>query len=349
MSHHFLDLLRQWQSHRDSRSWVLGTVYATEGPSYRKAGAMMLLDDLGQRQGLLSGGCLEADIHRHARQVMGGEQPRLVYYDGSDEDDFSFQLGIGCGGLVRILLQPVHAGNDYLDLPVVLDSLNHRRGGLYHQLVDDSQPARAYYTPAADLERRPLTGGARLEQRTDGLWLQTQVQPPLHLLVIGGGADAVPLVAMAARLGWEVTLCDPRPANARPEYFPDADQILRCHPRDLPAEPLFPYFDAAVSMTHNLALDAAAVAALQGASIRYLATIGPLRRKQEVLDMAGLDEDSCTVPVTGPAGLALGAELPEGVALSILAECHARLAGGDARPLSDPAQAHLSISARRGR
>ncbi|MCK9563670.1 MAG: XdhC family protein [Bacteroidales bacterium] len=349
MSHHFLDLLRHWRADRDSRSWVLGTVYATEGPSYRKAGAMMLLDDLGQRHGLLSGGCLEADIHRHARQVMDGDLPRLVYYDGSDEDDFSFQLGIGCGGLVRILLQPVHAGNGYLDLPAVLDSLTRRGGGTYHQRVDDSQPGRAYFSPSAEGERRPLTGGARLHQRDDGLWLQTRVQPPLHLLVVGGGADAVPLVAMAAGLGWEVTLCDPRPANARPEYFPAARQILRCHPRELPADPLFATFDAAVSMTHNLALDAAAVSALQGSAVRYLATIGPLRRKLEILAMAGLGEGEAAVPVTGPAGLALGAELPEGVALSILAECHAVLAGGDAKPLSDPAQAHLSISGRRAR
>lgn len=348
MSHHLLDLLRHWQAERDNRNWVLGTVYATEGPSYRKAGAMMLLDDLGQRLGLLSGGCLEADIHRHARMLMADQRPRLLSYDGSDEDDFSFQLGIGCGGLVRILLQPVNAANDYLGLLDMWQSLNARASGTYHQRVADDREARGYFIAAdSAIRRRPLVGGANLTQRDDGPWLETRVQSPPHLLVVGGGADAVPLVDLAAGLGWEVTLCDPRPANARAEHFPRARTTLRCPPGELAAEPLFTTFDAAVVMTHNLDLDAAAIASLQASRVQYLALIGPLRRKREVLDLAGLAEESLAIAVAGPAGLALGGELPEGVALSILAECHATLAGGDGQPLSDPAQAHLPISARR--
>src|SRR5690606_31383336 len=229
---------------RDAGGWVLGTVYATEGPSYRKAGAMMLFNDLGQQFGLLSGGCLEADIHRHARRALASEQALLLAYDGSDEDDLSFQLGIGCGGLVRILLQPVTAASDWLDLPALLAALEQRRGGHYRQRILGNAPPRARFVPG--LQAGVLSPRGALTEDGEGTWLDTPVGRPLHLLVVGGGSDARPLVALASGLGWEVTLCDPRPANARWEYFPAAASILRCDPGELPAEALFPHVDAAL-------------------------------------------------------------------------------------------------------
>ena len=97
-------------------------------------------------------------------------------------------------------------------------------------------------------------------------------------------------------------------------------------------------------MTHNLGFDAEAVVALQSSPARYLALIGPARRRREVLQIAGLAEEQLAIPVHGPAGLDLGAELPEGVALSILAECHGALTGASAVALSDPVRARLPIA-----
>lgn len=344
MGNHFSHLVRRWRGQSDQCRWVLGTVYATEGPSYRKAGAMMLFNDQGQQFGLLSGGCLEADINRHARMVMDSGRAMTLCYDGSDEDDMSFQLGIGCGGLVRILLQPVTAANDYLALPAVFCAIEERSAGFYRQLIVDGGEPRAEFLPAA--VSRPLSQRGQLVEDERGLWLETPLQPAPHLLVVGGGIDARPLVAMASQLGWEVTLCDPRPANARREYFATADTILRCQPSALAEEALFPHFDAAVVMTHNLKLDAQAIGALQGSPLSYLALIGPLRRKHEVLALAGLAEDQLAIAVHGPAGLDLGAELPEGVALSILAECHGVLTGTSVQSLSDPLRAQLPVSRR---
>lgn len=349
MSNHFSHLVRRWRAESDQCRWVLGTVYATEGPSYRKAGAMMLFNDQGQQFGLLSGGCLEADINRHARMVMDSGRTMTLCYDGSDEDDMSFQLGIGCGGLVRILLQPLTAANHHLGLPAVFTAIEQRSCGVYRQRVADADEPRAEFKPAT--ASSPLTQRGQLVEDSEGLWLETPVQPAPHLLVVGGGIDARPLVAMASQLGWEVTLCDPRPANARREYFRTADTILRCQPSQLAEEALFPHFDAAVVMTHNLRLDAEAIGALQNSRLSYLALIGPLRRKREVLAMAGFDEagldgERLQIPVHGPAGLDLGAELPEGVALSILAECHGVLSLTRVQSLSDPQRALLPISRR---
>ena len=97
--------LKQWHPRRDQQLWVLGTLYHIEGPSYRKPGAMMLFNDLGEQYGLLSGGCLESDIQQHAAKVMASQQPKTLCYDANDEDDRSFLLGIGCGGKIYIPLR----------------------------------------------------------------------------------------------------------------------------------------------------------------------------------------------------------------------------------------------------
>ena len=113
-----------------------------------------------------------------------------------------------------------------------------------------------------------------------------------------------------------------------------ASYILRCSPESLPDEPLFSQLDAAVVMTHNLQLDADALAALQQSSVDYLALLGPLARKRQVFELAQLKERNLRIPVAGPAGLSLGGEMPEEIALSIMAECLAQLNQATAHSIS---------------
>lgn len=135
MANQLSALLEQWYPQRDECDWVLGTVYRTEGPSYRKAGAMMLFNSLGQQFGMLSGGCLESDIQTHARRVMQTGSSLTLCYDGSDEDDLSFQLGIGCGGTVYIMLHRIDRENDYQQLDQLYEHLRNRVSGLYYQQI----------------------------------------------------------------------------------------------------------------------------------------------------------------------------------------------------------------------
>lgn len=114
----------------------------------------------------------------------------------------------------------------------------------------------------------------------------------------------------------------------------NANSILRCAPKALINEKLFNHFDAAIVMTHNLQLDADALAALQQSSIKYLALLGPTSRRQQVIDIAGLDEAKLPIAIAGPAGLRLGGELPEEIALSVLAECQAVVKQMDAQSIS---------------
>ncbi|NVK42811.1 MAG: XdhC family protein [Oceanospirillaceae bacterium] len=335
MNNQLVHLLRRWYPQRDTLEWVLGTVYRTEGPCYRKAGAMMLFDSLGQQYGMLSGGCLESDIQQQARRVMQSGKAMTLCYDGSDEDDLAFRLGIGCGGTVHILLQPITAGSGYLQLDQVLQSLEQRRSSAYYQRIPSADGAvESRFEQLND----PTPGagnrlGAQVVEGSD-TWLRTTIAPPPHLLVVGGGLDARPLVSLAHELGWQTSLWDPRPANGRREFFMTADRIIDNDVESLPAYCRQQVVDAAVLMSHNVGLDAAALRLLQDSPLRYLALLGPRNRRERVFEEAGVAEDRLTTPVSGPAGLDIGAELPESIALSILSECHAVLQQRDGRPLS---------------
>lgn len=341
MANQLAHLLAQWYPERRACQWVLGTVYATEGPCYRKAGAMMLFNSFGQQFGMLSGGCLESDIQQHARRVMQQGLAMTLCYDGSDEDDLSFQLGIGCGGTVYILLQPIRAEDGWLGLDQALECLQRRQRGSLKLRIPSSRDARVEGCFVAGEGRGHQAGESRVAGRLAHRYTesgQSYVYCPVlaepHLLVCGGGIDARPLVSIAHQLGWKLSLWDPRPANARREFFIQADDVLRCEANELGDYVLQQQVDAAVLMSHSVALDAAALKALHTAALDYIALLGPDTRRDKVIAQAGLTTDSLAGKLAGPAGLDLGAELPEGIALAILAECHARLMQRDAHSMS---------------
>lgn len=283
----------------------------------------MLFNGWGKQFGLLSGGCLEADIQRHAMQVMQTQQPKQLRYDATDEEDISFQLGIGCGGRVDILLQPITPENNYLELIALHQAYQQRNASLYHQCLDPSQQTARVESlthTSTSIQRAYQT---HIDQQP---WLVTPMRPTPHLALFGGGVDAQPVASMAATLGWTISLFDPRTAYARADYFPQVNEIYKA-----PFETLSPTLqtlklDAAIVMSHNIRLDADALRQLaELEQLTYLALLGPTHRKQEVLELAGLTNANFSCQLHGPAGLPIGGQLPESIALSIVSQCHLTL------------------------
>ena len=349
-----LSMLASWLPRREQSDWVLGTVVETRGPCYRKAGAMMLFSEQGEQLGLLSGGCLEADIHRQALRVLQKDRPVVLTYDGSDEDDIAYQLGIGCGGCIHILLQPVRASNQYLGLVYLYELL---AAGQSARLLQPLPEPEGVMSGGAAQLHLDVPRGTSAEEFAPGdsavvftadniasaqlesshfpdencivaigavRWSSTLIVPPPRLLVFGGGVDAIPLVSMAAQMGWLVDVADSRPVNARPNDFRAARRLFRELPAEICSIDDMQGVDAVVVMQHNLAMDAAAIEATAVLSPSYIALLGPAARKQRVLDLC---EHLPEQEIRGPAGLDLGGEGPESIALSILAECQACLAG----------------------
>ncbi len=348
MSNHLSHLLTKWYPNRDKVDWVLATIYDTNGPCYRKSGAMMLFSSQGEQLGMLSGGCLESDIGTNARKVMQTGQSMLVCYDGSDEDDLSFHLGIGCGGTIYIMLQQINAQNDYLSLVQVYDALKQRVSGYFYQsIVAENVADKAYFQAETISDIAATASMVQLPQKdvsnTNNDWLASPIVPEPHLLVVGGGIDARPLVNMAKQLGWQVSLWDPRPANARKEYFSSVDHIIKGEAKVLSTFVEQKDVSAAVLMSHNVEIDAQALQALalkdsNTINLQYVALLGPNNRRQQVITQAKvqakIDEKSLPFVFAGPSGLDIGGTLPESIALSILAECHASLFSRNGQSIS---------------
>ena len=345
-NHSHYSLLKRLLEDSSGCEWVLATVVNKEGSSYRAPGAMMLVNSLGQSFGLVSGGCLESDIMLRAKQVLHSGQGQYVEYDMRDEDGYAAELGIGCNGVIGVLLQVLREPHFRL------------LQKLYQRLVD-GQPSYLLQTFAASevdaLNQLGLFGldGESLvvtrEEMADGMAgeidaisfaprqvnleapdrrsVLTRIDRPFNFWVFGGGADARPLAQMAAQVGWRVTLVDHRTAYARARDFEGAETIIRKLPEDVPQEQ---QIDGAVLMTHNLALDArwlTWLSALEG--VAYIGLLGPKERRRRVQGLAEeVDTSWFDARVNGPAGLDIGGELPESIALSIMAECHAVLHHG---------------------
>lgn len=328
MSNRLNKLLEHWLKTRDSSQWVLATIIETDGSSYRKPGAMMMINDLGQYYGLLSGGCLESDIMQQARRCWQNGLNRTIEYDMREEEDIAWQLGIGCGGMVRILLQPVNAENQYLQLGLLYQKMQNNQPCRYQQSLANAAPNNLVLSDESD-------DGASSDQPelTKSVFIQPITAAP-HLAVFGAGVDARPLVAMAAELGWKNTLVDPRSGYARDAYFPAADQIVREPIASLNGKSWLQNIDMALIMSHNMALDGQALALVQQSSARYVGLLGPVHRTERVLTGAQLTRDDLVKPLANPVGLRLGGDLPESIALSMLAEAQAFIAGADGLSIS---------------
>jgi len=336
---------------------VLGTIVETAGSTYRKRGAMMLFDAAGNPHGLLSGGCLESDLAGHAMSVQTSGKPLVVVYDMRVDDQAPWGLGLGCGGMVRILLQRIGPQDDFARLGPLAELLRRRGRGLIVRVWSsslDALPVGA--TLLGDEENRwhgrdgcpdadrlianlPETRPQRAESlelhsgQGHASFLVVPVDPPAELLVCGAGPDAAPLVRLAREIGWRVCVADHRPAYIEQirNAGPDVARVVR--PESLGSAGLIDQADAIMVMTHQLETDRTAVRQALAGPARYIGLLGPAARRELVLDgLAGADRRR----VRGPAGLDIGAELPETIALSILSEAHGVLKGRDGRPLSWP-------------
>ncbi len=325
-SNHFFHLLEQWLPLKDSANWVLAAVINTRGSVYRKTGALMLLSDSGHQLGLLSGGCIESDLSLQARKVIALGKSARVHYDAQDEENIAWRLGIGCGGAAQILLHPCNRQNHYLQLEGVYRHLKRQQAVSFTLQLEE---ARASLTPCPrDFTQRQ---SGQIHQGA----LTCLINPLPHLLILGCGVDMLPLCNLALNLGWRVSLADERLSQAKRGHFPPNIQAVACSLDQLSDE-LLTQVDAVVIAHHSLHRDAEAVAALQQRYLPnpYVGLLGPAARKAQVLEQAHLTEAQLRYPVAGPMGLALGGELPESIALAVLAECHGRLFGSSALPLS---------------
>lgn len=348
--------------------YVLATVVETEGSSYRRPGARMLLAHDGRRAGTVSGGCLEAEVARRAWWLTGSG-PVMERYSTSD-DDGDMPYGSGCGGVVYLLLERKLTAGPHLRtleesfkqrLPIVIATvIEGAKTGTraYASLLNASPESTGGVNSDETVELQRLAeialdGGSSYEQTTtiDGeparVWVDYRTARP-GLWIFGAGDDAKPLLALARELGWFVAVLDGRSHLATRDRFKSADEVRVLPVFDLPANAsqqltLRPT-DAAVVMTHSFAQDSRILASLLSHDfpLAYLGVLGPQRRTRELLgevarllNLPNSDDrvERWLAQLHAPTGLDLGADTPASIALSILAEIQKALTAATGQPL----------------
>ena len=327
MSNRFQDIVSQWHQQKDDVDWVLATIVQTKGSSYRKAGAHMMINSLGQSFGMLSGGCLEADLKRQARKCWTTNQSQVVCYDMSDESDIAWQLGIGCGGMVRVFIQPINQANSYHHLHLVHQAFIDNQSIDYQLTVNDVDALNQCVFTTQNLEK-----SSSFDEATQCFTSHLKSKP--RIVIFGGGIDSLPLVSLMKTMAWNITLIDARSNYARPSVFKSADTIINQSYQSLTKHPALINCNAIVIMHHNIEYDAYAIKLAQSSPATYVGLLGPTHRTERVFEQRCLDDISLRCPLTNPIGLALGGDLPETIALSIVSEIQAHLSQTSATPLT---------------
>lgn len=338
-------ILDRWRAGTDLQEAVLATVVHVTGSAYRQPGARMLIDARGERVGAISGGCLEGELVRKARWwTAGGAAVRA--FDTTSDEDGQWEFGLGCNGVVHILLERVGSAG----ASALLRALDAQRvsgaplaTATVIRAVDNGIAVGArLFMPAAGAVTGDLLGSAierdlrshladvlasgtsRLVRLERADVFVEYVGPPLSLVVFGAGDDAIPVVRFAAEMGWRVTVVDGRPSYARADRFPGADRVVVLSGRDLLGDVAVTDRTAVVVMTHNYPLDERLIPLLVARRPRYLGLLGPRARAERVFDAVGL---SMPAWVHAPVGLDIGGDSPVMAALSIVAEIQAAAHG----------------------
>lgn len=307
----------------------LATVVAVRGSSYRRPGARLLVPAEGPPIGLISGGCLEDEAARLAREAIARDIPLLLTIDHSAEGDELWGLGLGCRGAIDLLAEPpgLAAGT--------LDALAAARGGTASYLLTGLDGERRTLTAAeaTALGERAAMAVGHGRPAVIGDRVLDVILPPLHLVVCGAGPDAGPLVAAGLRQGWRVDVVDPRRGRLSAERLPGA-RLLDADASEAGPASGAGEWSAVVVMSHDYLRDAAFLGSFLGRGVRYLGVLGPRDRTDRLLAELGTAlSEADAAAMHAPAGLDIGADGSEQVATAIVAEILAVIHGRSGGPL----------------
>lgn len=329
------------------RKVALATVVYVEGSAYRRPGARMLVTDDGRWEGAISGGCLEGDALRKARQVMLEGTPMIVRYDTMDDEANSLGIGLGCNGIIDVYIEPIDPANPANPVALLRAWSQRQDQRVIATVFQSNCPAtiaagtRFVLTQSAIhsipdwLEEdmafvldsgKSFTQAYELEEGSVEVFIE-RIDPGIELIVFGAGYDTIPLTRLATEIGWRVTVTEDCIAHLSPKRFPEATCLLHADADAVTDKLTFTAQTAAVLMSHNYHYDLAVLNKHLITNVPYIGVLGP-RKRYEKMKRQWEHQGSSPAPsvlkrVHSPIGLDLGAETPDEIALSILSEIKA--------------------------
>lgn len=334
----------------------IATVVNVQGSTYRQPGARMLMTASGKMVGTISAGCLENDVFEHTRVSMPNGKPIVVTYDTNADEDIVWGFGLGCNGVVEVLIERLHQDNPLNPLAFIHQCFCNQQPGIIATVfavegtVNVKVGARLIYNSDSIVNTdisESILNQVLIKDAQSALKNQHSshnkyqflsgkvsvfiefIQPPPHLIIFGAGRDAVPVAQFAKALGWLVTIVDFRAIKATKERFFMADEIILTRREIFSQQICVDQASIAVVMTHNYLDDLEILKALIPSPAIYLGCLGSKQRTERLLSDLGKEGIEYTPnqlqKLYAPVGLDIGADTPEAIALSIIAEIQALL------------------------
>lgn len=330
-------ILKAWRNiDFHNQKAALAMVVRTEGSSYRRMGARMLVLDDGQFVGGISGGCLEGDAKRRALKSIISDKASTITYDTTQDDDQQIGVGLGCNGVIDVLFIPLNGEQDAIstlrevehtrEIKVIItivkapDSNHEGKTFLFN---GTSLPAE-YNFPGDALEKFTelvLNRRSGILQLPDHRIFIEVVTPAIHLQIYGSNFDVYPITRIAQELGWDISLVG-KPEKILKEIAPST----KIFSQYLDNRPVRDEWSAVILMSHDLVTDKKNLAEILPSNVTYIALLGPAKRRDKLIEELEMKEE-WQDKIHGPAGLDIGANNPEEIAIAIVSEIIAFFAG----------------------
>ena len=320
-----IDILEKWTA--AGESIAVGSIVERVGSAPRDPGAALAVSSSGEIAGGVTGGCVEPALIREATEVLNGAPGRLVHY-GLD-DDGGFETGLNCGGQIAVAvsrLEPEHiaqlAGAFRADRPVAsLVRLSEHEFGKRYVLFDAATVEDAALSTAigALLE---MGGCAIVETSAGGAVFIEAFAPRPNMYLFGASEHVGALVPIGKRLGYRVTVCDPRRAFLTRERFPDADELSDDWPDRFLARAPIDARTAICMMTHDMRFEVPALALALASPAGFIGAMGShkvrVERTARLRELGAGEADLARLHA--PLGIQIGARTPDEVAVTIAAQ-----------------------------
>jgi xanthine/CO dehydrogenase XdhC/CoxF family maturation factor len=331
---------------------ALATVVQVDGSAYRRPGARMLVTETGELTGAISGGCLEGDALRKAQAVIFQQQSMLVTYDTTDEDDQKFGIGLGCNGIIQILIEPIDPAKEFNPIELLKKATQDRIESVLVTAFSLKYSKSAQIgTVLIWKQGNPIDTQSSIDDKLFGTIVDElknlefgsstirtyfqhdqinvfyeSIKPTIRILLFGAGNDTIPVAKLADLLGWEVVLIDGRKTHATQTRFPTVQKIIVAPANEVTDQLEADRMTVALLMTHNFDYESTILENIRLLDLPYIGILGPKKKGLKLLER--LESKGIRIPnptLFSPIGLDIGAEGSEEIALAILAEIKAVL------------------------
>lgn len=314
MTHEFKDIVKaHLKAKKDGLNTVLATVVALDGSSYRKPGVRMLILENDEMIGAVSGGCVEKDILRQSQSVFKDGISKMMTYDG--------RYRLGCEGILYILLEEFKPNEKFFD--AFENCLRIRQEFMIHSNFLREEGTIHGIGSTVEIEGNSFELSNKTDSKAKLIKFSQNMPPCFKLMIFGAEHDAVKLCQLGSFNGWEVTIVSGPLESKTIENFPGATAFYSVSPDDLELNSIDSE-TAIILMSHNFANDLKYLLELKDTRPVYIGMLGPSHRREKLLSQfleycPDVDEQFLEL-IHGPAGLNIGAETPQEIAVSILSE-----------------------------